>query len=126
MLHGARRLLLAGALLGLTGVALGAFGAHAVKPHISADDYATFRIAAQYQLLHALAVFAAVYLAERLQSPLALRAGWLFVAGVVLFSGSLYLVATTGPDVLGAITPIGGLAFLAGWASLAWTLWNQS
>ncbi|MSQ61942.1 MAG: DUF423 domain-containing protein [Dehalococcoidia bacterium] len=117
--------MLAGALLAFTGVAFGAFGAHAVKPQISADDYDTYRIAAQYHLVHALAVFVAAYIAERLSAPAALRAGWLFLAGVALFSGSLYLLATTGPDLLGAITPLGGLAFLAGWAQLALTLWRR-
>ena len=107
MRRSTRRLMLAGALLAFTGVALGAFGAHAVKPHISADDYDTYRIAAQYHLVHALAVFVAAYVAERLSAPAVLRAGWFFLAGVALFSGSLYLVATTGPDAAGGDHPPG-------------------
>ncbi len=118
-----RRWALLGAAFALLAVAFGAFGAHAVKDRISSDDYDAYKIGAQYHMAHALALFAVAYVAERWPSRTTALAGWAFAAGIVLFSGSLYLLAATGLDALGAITPLGGVAFLAGWAALATTAW---
>ncbi len=120
-----RRWWLLGATLGMLGVALGAFGAHAVKDSVSPDDYDTYKIAAQYHMMHALALFAVAFAAERWPGRAASFAGWSFTAGILLFSGSLYVVATAGLNLLGAVTPLGGVAFLAGWGALAWLAWSR-
>ena len=109
-----------GSILGFLGVAGGAFGAHALRARLSPDMLEVFETAARYQMYHALALVAAAWVASRWPGGAAHAAGWLFVAGTVLFSGSLYVLALTGVRWLGAVTPIGGLAFLAGWAALAW------
>jgi len=106
------------AAAGFTGVALGAFAAHALKARLAPDMLAVFETGVRYQMYHALALMALAALSDRLNGRLIEAAGWLFVGGIVLFSGSLYLLAVTGVTVLGAITPIGGVAFLAGWACL--------
>jgi uncharacterized membrane protein YgdD (TMEM256/DUF423 family) len=113
-----RTFLLAGALAGLIGVGFGAFGAHGLRGRLSPDMLAVFETGVRYQMYHALALMAVAALSDRLGGRLIEAAGWLFVAGIVLFSGSLYLLAVTGITILGAITPIGGVAFLAGWACL--------
>ena len=113
-----RTFLLAGALAGLVGVGFGAFGAHGLRGRLSAEMLAVFETGVRYQMYHALALMALAALSDRLNGRLIETAGWLFVAGIVLFSGSLYVLAVTGITVLGAITPIGGVAFLAGWACL--------
>jgi uncharacterized membrane protein YgdD (TMEM256/DUF423 family) len=117
-----RTFLLAGAVAGFVGVAFGAFGAHGLRGRLSPDMLAVFETGVRYQMYHALALMltAVLMMTGRLESGRAVAAaGWLFVAGIVLFSGSLYLLAVTGITVLGAITPIGGVAFLLGWACLA-------
>jgi uncharacterized membrane protein YgdD (TMEM256/DUF423 family) len=117
-----RMFLLAGALAGFVGVAFGAFGAHGLRGRLSPDMLAVFETGVRYQMYHALALMltAALMMTGRIESGRAVAAaGWLFVAGIVLFSGSLYLLAVTGITILGAITPIGGVAFLVGWACLA-------
>ncbi len=109
------------ALLGLTGVALGAFGAHGLAAVLEANGRATtFDTATQYHLIHALALLAAAWLDEQLLSHWARRAGCLFILGVILFSGSLYLLAIFNLRFMGAVAPIGGLALMAGWACLGW------
>jgi len=108
-----------GAALGALGVALGAFGAHGLKARVSAELVATWETAAKYHLLHALALLATGWACERWPGPLPVAAGWLFIAGVALFSGSLYALVLSGQRVLGAVTPFGGLCFIAGWACLA-------
>jgi uncharacterized membrane protein YgdD (TMEM256/DUF423 family) len=108
-----------GCTFGLSVVAAGAFGAHALRTRLPADLLAVFETAARYQMYHALALLAAALLAARAPSRAASAAGWLFAAGIVVFSGSLYALALTGIRVLGAITPLGGLCFLAGWFALA-------
>ena len=113
-----RTFLLAGALAALVGVGFGAFGAHGLRGRLSAEMLTVFETGVRYQMYHALALMALAALSDRLNGRLIEAAGWLFVAGIVLFSGSLYLLAVTGVTVLGAITPIGGVAFLAGWACL--------
>ena len=104
-----------GALLGAIGVALGAFGAHALADRLTDARLSTFETAARYQLVHALAIVAAALVG----GDRARVAGALFAAGVLLFSGSLYALALTGIRVLGAIAPIGGACFIAGWVLLA-------
>ena len=114
-----RALLAAGSVLGFVGVAAGAFGAHAVQPRIGAERLENWKTAADYQLWHALATIVAGFAATRWASGAAAAGGWCFVAGTVVFSGSLYALALTGVSKLGAITPIGGLCFLAAWALAA-------
>jgi uncharacterized membrane protein YgdD (TMEM256/DUF423 family) len=114
-----RTFLLAGAVAGLIGVAFGAFGAHGLRGRLSPEMLAVFETGVRYQMYHALALVAVASLSDRLGGRLVTASGLLFVGGIVLFSGSLYLLAVTGATVLGAITPIGGVAFLAGWACLA-------
>ncbi len=113
-----RTFLLLGAVSGFLSVAAGAFGAHALKARLPADLLAVFETGARYQMFHALALVAAAWASARAPGPAA-WAGWLFAAGTVLFSGSLYALALTGVRALGAVTPVGGLAFLGGWAALA-------
>jgi uncharacterized membrane protein YgdD (TMEM256/DUF423 family) len=114
-----RWLAAAGAIFGLTGVAAGAFGAHAARAWISAERLAVFETATRYQVLHALALFACAWALQSWPGRTAWAAGACFVAGIVLFSGSLYLLAVLGEPRFGAITPLGGLGFLAGWTLLA-------
>jgi len=103
-------------------VALGAFGAHALKGHLDPDMTAVWQSAVQYHAWHALALLGTGSLMLHWPEKRGLAlAAWLFVAGIVLFAGSLYAVALTGLRGLGLITPFGGVAFLAGWAVLAWT-----
>src|SRR5436190_7898399 len=113
-----RTFLLAGAVAGLIGVGFGAFGAHGLRGRLTPDMLAVFETGVRYHMYHALALLLTAALMPRVPGKAIVAAGWLFVAGIVLFSGSLYLLAVTGVTILGAITPIGGVAFLAGWASL--------
>lgn len=109
-----------GCAFALLGVAAGAFGAHALRARLDAPALAVWETAARYQLFHALALLAVALAASRWPAPGWVAAGWLFVAGTVVFSGSLYLLVLTGTRWLGAVTPLGGLCLLAGWAVLAW------
>jgi uncharacterized membrane protein YgdD (TMEM256/DUF423 family) len=115
-----RLFLVAGALSGGIAVAAGAFGAHALRAKLSPELLDVWKTGAQYQLAHALALLAAGWLVARAPGGAAAAAGWLFLVGTVLFSGSLYALALTGVRALGAVTPFGGIAFLAGWAAFAW------
>lgn len=108
-----------GAILAFVAVAAGAFGAHALKDSLGEARIDIFKTGAQYQMYHSLALILVGLAALRWESGLLTAAGWLFVAGVVLFSGSLYALAITDVKVLGAITPLGGLCFLIGWLLLA-------
>jgi uncharacterized membrane protein YgdD (TMEM256/DUF423 family) len=108
-----------GALSAFIAVAAGAFGAHALKARLAPDLLAVFEVAVRYQMYHALALFACAWALGKWPGALASSAGWLFVAGTLVFSGSLYALSLTGVRWLGAITPIGGLALLAGWLCLA-------
>jgi uncharacterized membrane protein YgdD (TMEM256/DUF423 family) len=113
--------LLLASILGALAVALGAFGAHALESRLSADLLSTYEIGVRYHFYHVLALLGvAAVLARWPTAGVAVAAGWLFVIGIVIFSGSLYLLAFTGVRWLGAITPIGGVAFIAGWICLAW------
>ncbi|MBI4519265.1 MAG: DUF423 domain-containing protein [Gemmatimonadetes bacterium] len=106
-------------------VAAGAFGAHALRDRLEPTLLDAFDTGARYQLLHALALLAVAWATTRWTAGTgAVLAGWLFVAGTVLFSGSLYLLALTGARSLGAVTPLGGLCFLAGWVALGWAAWR--
>jgi uncharacterized membrane protein YgdD (TMEM256/DUF423 family) len=114
-----RLFVMLGAASGFVAVAAGAFGAHALRTRLPPDLLAVFETAARYQMYHALALLAVAWVASRWPGPLPQWAGWLFVGGMVLFSGSLYALALSGVRWLGAITPLGGAAFLAGWICLA-------
>jgi uncharacterized membrane protein YgdD (TMEM256/DUF423 family) len=109
----------AGAVLAGVGVAAGAFGAHGLKSRVTPELLVVFETAARYQMYHALALLAVDWAATRWPSVWVGAAGWLFVSGIVIFSGSLYLMTFTGARWLGAVTPLGGLAFILGWAALA-------
>jgi uncharacterized membrane protein YgdD (TMEM256/DUF423 family) len=113
-----RTFLLLGALAGFIGVALGAFGAHGLRARLPAEMLAVFETGVRYQMYHACAILIVALAAARLDGWLIRAAGWLFAAGIVLFSGSLYVLALSRLTMFGAVTPIGGLAFLAGWACL--------
>ena len=108
-----------GALSALVSVAAGAFGAHALRVRLTPEHLAVFETAARYQMYHALGLLAVGWAITRWPGVLPLWAGWLFVAGTLLFSGSLYILALTEARWWGAVTPLGGVAFLAGWLCLA-------
>jgi uncharacterized membrane protein YgdD (TMEM256/DUF423 family) len=101
------------------GVALGAFGAHGLRSHVPPEALAVFETGVRYQIYHALGLIAIAQAASRWPGPWTQVAGWLFAIGIVLFSGSLYLMTLTGARWLGAITPFGGVALIAGWAAFA-------
>jgi uncharacterized membrane protein YgdD (TMEM256/DUF423 family) len=116
----------AGAVSGFVGVALGAFGAHGLKDRLDAHALEVYQTAAHYQMIHALALIAlGAWLSARATAGLGALAGagnivgWCFLVGTVVFSGSLYALAVSGVKTLGAITPIGGVLFLIGWAAFA-------
>lgn len=109
-----------GATFGGLAVLLGAFGAHALRERLSEADLATFEIGVRYQMYHALALFVVAWASTQWDSSAVPAAGWAFTTGIIVFSGSLYVLVFTGMRWLGAITPIGGVAFLVGWALLAW------
>ena len=108
-----------GSLSGLIGVGLGAFGAHALRERLSPDSLAVFETGVRYQMYHALALLAVAFAVQRWGDSLPSWAGGLFVGGILLFSGSLYALSLSGVRSFGAITPFGGLAFIAGWACLS-------
>jgi uncharacterized membrane protein YgdD (TMEM256/DUF423 family) len=114
-----RTFLLVGALAAFIGVALGAFGAHGLRTRVSSEMLAVFETGVRYHMYHAFAILIVALALARIDGWLIRAAGWLFTAGIVLFSGSLYALALTGVTTLGAVTPLGGLAFLLGWAALA-------
>jgi uncharacterized membrane protein YgdD (TMEM256/DUF423 family) len=115
-----RLLYLCAALAGAAGVALGAFAGHGLKSRLAPDMLAVFEVAVRYQMYHAFALFAAAWGWSRWQHRAFAVGGGLFVAGIAIFCGSLYALALSGERWLGALTPVGGLAFLAGWLCLAW------
>ncbi len=106
-------------------VAAGAFGAHSLKGIISVDMLIVFETAVRYQMSHALGLLLVSGMLTHLPERSRCVVGWCFVAGIILFSGSLYVVALTSIRWAGAITPLGGVAFLAGWITLAWSLWQK-
>lgn len=109
-----------GALLALVSVAAGAFAAHGLKARLTAEMLGIFELAARYQLYHAIAVILCAVAWVRWPGPAVVLAGALFMVGIVLFSGSLYVLSLTGIRWLGAVTPFGGTAWLIAWAALAW------
>lgn len=119
-----RLFVVVGSVLAGLGVALGAFGAHALKARLAPELLAVYETAVRYQLVHALALLATAAVHARWPGRLAAAAGWLFALGVLLFSGSLYALVLTGVRGLGAITPLGGLAMICGWMCLAAAAWR--
>ncbi len=113
-----------GCIFALLAVAGGAFGAHALRGRLTPELLAVFETAVRYQMYHALALLAVAWATAHWTGGAAAVAGWLFVAGILIFSGSLYLLTLSGVRWLGAITPFGGVAFLAGWLALAWAAWR--
>ena len=113
-----------GAVNAAIAVAAGAFAAHGLRDRLDARALEVFETAARYQMYHAVAIILAGIIATSGVTRGAQTAGWIFQAGIVLFSGSLYVLALTGIKGLGAITPLGGVAFLAGWLWLGWTAWR--
>jgi uncharacterized membrane protein YgdD (TMEM256/DUF423 family) len=125
-----RKLLFASGVAGALGVLFGAFGAHGLRNYLAQfadgpERRAFWETAAQYHLIHALAIFGAAYLVGKSDGTgLAVYAGWCFALGILLFSGSLYLMTLTGVRTLGAVTPLGGLLFIAGWVLVALAAWK--
>ncbi|MBW2489472.1 MAG: DUF423 domain-containing protein [Deltaproteobacteria bacterium] len=113
-----------GTLSALVSVGAGAFGAHGLKGRLDPEMLSIFEVGARYQMYHAFALIAAAWLQTKWPSKLLTIGGWMFVAGTILFSGSLYMLSMTDEKWLGMITPFGGLAFMAGWACLAWAAWK--
>ena len=120
-----RLFLVSGALLAGLAVAAGAFGGHLLKRNLTPDMLAVFETAVRYQMYHALGLLIVGKLAAGPAVRWVAWAGWGFVVGILLFSGSLYLLSLTGTRWYGAITPLGGVAFLMGWGILAWGVWKD-
>ena len=114
-----------GALSGGLSVALGAFGAHGLRERLTPQLLETFETGVRYEIYHAFAILVVAFALTRWQSNLLPLAGWAFVIGTILFSGSLYILALTGIRWLGAITPLDGVAFIAGWILLAVGVWQS-
>ncbi len=119
-----RTFIVLGTLSAFISVATGAFGAHVLKSRMSAEMLAVFEVGVRYQMYHAFALIATAWMQTRWPSAIVTASAWCFVIGTVLFSGSLYLLSLSGVKGFGAITPLGGLAFLGGWAGLAWAAWK--
>ncbi|MBI4851665.1 MAG: DUF423 domain-containing protein [Acidobacteria bacterium] len=109
-----------GAISAFIAVAAGAFGAHGLKSRLSSEMLSIFEVGVRYQMYHSFALIAVAWAYSRSPSGLVITSGWLFILGIILFSGSLYALSLTGVKILGAITPFGGLAFLAAWFCLFW------
>jgi uncharacterized membrane protein YgdD (TMEM256/DUF423 family) len=119
-------MVVAAAVFGFLGVALGAFGAHGLRAHFAAnpDLEPTFDTAVQYHLLHAAVLVGAAWVAERFPGRAARLAGWLFIVGIVLFSGSLYILSVFNVRMMGAVAPLGGVALIGGWLCLGLAAWR--
>ncbi|HEY6953284.1 MAG TPA: DUF423 domain-containing protein [Bacteroidota bacterium] len=122
----ARQFIVIASVLGFTGVGLGAFGAHALKSIVSSDMLSVFETAVRYQMYHAFALAVVAWALDGGQNRTIRIAGWLFVAGVILFSGSLYLLVLTASRGFGFITPFGGVSLLGGWLLLALGFWKNT
>ena len=126
-----RKFLVVAALLAALAVAFGAFGAHGLKQIVEEETIKTFQTGVQYQMYHALALLLTGILLEKFPSKLLIYAGWFFIAGIILFSGSLYLLTLfkatdiAGLNNLGLITPFGGLSFILGWGCLFISFWRK-
>ena len=114
-----------GSLFALLGVALGAFAAHLLKDRLSSELLAIFEVGVRYHMYHALGLLGIAWGITQFPHSNLYVAGWLFVAGIVIFSGSLYALSFSGIRWLGAITPFGGLCFLAGWLWAGWSVWKS-
>jgi len=122
-----RTFILLAAVFAFLGVALGAFGAHALNATLTANGReSTFDTAVHYQLVHAVALLAAAWVAEKIPGRLTRAAGYLFAAGTILFSGSLYILAIFNLGFMGAVAPLGGALFLAGWFCLGLSVWRDN
>jgi uncharacterized membrane protein YgdD (TMEM256/DUF423 family) len=121
----ARRFVLLGSLLAGVAVAAGAFGAHMLKSVLDQPLLAVYETAARYQMYHAIGIVLVGLAARAHDDARVAVAGWAFTAGIVLFCGSLYAVALLGVRWLGAVTPLGGVAFMIGWGLLGWRVWKQ-
>lgn len=119
-----RRLLMCGAVVSLLGVAAGAFGAHGLRPVLTEQMMAVFETSVRYHLVHGLAILIAGLSAHFFRHRVFLWAGWSFMLGICIFSGSLYTLSLSGIRTLGILTPFGGLAFLIGWGLLARGYWT--
>ncbi len=119
-----KQFVIVGAAFGFFGVALGAFGAHALKQRLEPDLFDIFEVGVRYHMYHALAIIAVGLAAAQWPGSMIHVAGWLFAVGIAIFSGSLYVLAITGTKWFGAITPIGGIAFLAGWLMVVYHVWK--
>lgn len=118
----ARRFCMLAALLLALATVVGALGAHALKPHLAADRFEVLQTAVLYQFLHSLGLLGLGLLSDRLRQPLLHAAAWLVLGGVLLFSGSLYLLLCGAPRAIGVLTPIGGLSLIIGWCLAALAL----
>ena len=121
-----RNVLLLGAIFMVLAVLLGAFGAHALKTSLSPEMLAVYKIGVEYQFYHALGLLVIGLIGFHLDSKWVRRSGLLLTVGILLFSGSLYVLALSGIKVIGAITPIGGVSFVAGWICLAIGIWKRN
>ena len=117
--------LLFGSISGFLAVAFGAFGAHGLKGRVSPERLDVWNTAAHYHLVHSLVLLALTAILMTHPSPILHRASWAFMAGILVFSGSLYTLVITDIGILGAITPLGGLALMAGWAMCGWFGWSE-
>ena len=115
---------IAGSISAFLGVALGAFAAHGLKTKLPAEMFNIFEVGVRYHMYHALALLGVAWASTRWPGTSVTAAGWLFLAGTVIFSGSLYLLSVTGERWLGAVTPLGGVCFLLGWLLLAWGIYQ--
>lgn len=113
-----------GAVSAALGVAAGAFGAHGLRGRLTPDMLNVFETGVRYHLIHALGLLSVAWATTRWAGQAMNAAGWLFLVGTVLFSGSLYALSVSGVRALGVITPLGGIAFIAGWLALAWAVWQ--
>lgn len=117
--------LLAGTLFGALGVVLGAFGAHALRKSLTPELLSAYQTGVLYQLIHALALIAVALAARDLAGPLLTAAGWSLLLGILLFSGSLYILSLTDIRFIGIVTPIGGVAFIVGWLLFFVAAWKS-
>ena len=120
-----RTFFVGGSLLSFLAVALGAFAAHVLKEKLTPEMFSIYEVGVRYHFYHSLALFIVAWACSQAPEANFGPAGWLFFAGIILFSGSLYALSLSGIKALGAITPLGGLCFLGGWLWLAWSAWKN-
>ena len=116
---------IAACLFGFIGVALGAFAAHGLKNQLDASSLMTFETGVRYLMYHTFALLATALAYSKWRARSLLVSGWMFITGIVLFSGSLIALSLSGIQSLGIITPFGGVAFLTGWLCMAWSIWKK-